>query len=309
MRNSGILMIVSLCGIAAYMISVLYSPLDALFLALIFGIFVGTFFDESYKRSIERYLSVILPIGITMYGTNIKLNLCVATKYASVATFSAFILGITVYLIGKKIFKLNDKLSALISCGSAICGASAIAIVSPLVKPKKEEFSAAIIVITIVGLTSAIVLPFLYHLLSIPLNTYAVLCGATLHQTALVEIATKPLGDDVMKWALEVKGVRIALIAVVAFIMSVVYSKHRYHVPWYIAAFLIVSYFSSFVFTDEILRFLRPISTIAFSITLASVGFSVNVKDIQNMRIEPLIAAYTGWICAFLIIFAIMVIL
>lgn len=307
MRKYGVLPIVSLCGVAAYTISVLYSPLDALFLALILGIFVGTFFDESYKRDIERYLSVILPIGITMYGANIRLSSCVAAKYASVAMISAFTLGSMVYIISRKVFKLNDKLSALISCGSAICGASAIAIVSPLVKPKKEEFSAAIIIITIVGLTSAIVLPFLHHLLSIPPNKYALLCGATLHQTALVEIATKPLGSDVMKWALDVKGVRIALIAVVAFIMSVVYSKHKYHVPWYIAAFLIVSYFSSFVFTDEILRFLRPISTIAFSIALASVGFSVNVKDIQNMGIEPLIAAYTGWIFAFLMIFVMVV--
>ncbi len=308
MRDSVILTIISLCGIVAYVISVFYPPFDSLFLALIFGIFAGSFFDESCKRVVEKYLSIILPIGIAMYGANIKINPNIATKFTLIAILSAFTLGIMVYLISKKVFKLNDKLSALISCGTAICGASAIAIVSPLVKPKKEEFSAAIIIITIVGLTSAIVLPFLYYLLSIPSDKYALLCGATLHQTALVEIATRPLGNDVVKWALEVKGVRIALIAVVAFLMSVIYSKHRYYVPWYIAAFLIVSYFSSFVLAEDVLRFLRPISTIAFSITLASVGFSVNVRDIQNMRIEPLIAAYTGWICAFLIIFALVMI-
>jgi uncharacterized membrane protein YadS len=104
-----------------------------------------------------------------------------------------------------------------------------------------------------------------------------------------------------------VKGVRIALIAIVAFLISVVYTKHQYYVPWYIAAFLIVSYFSSFILSENVLRILKPLSTIAFSITLASVGFSVNVKNIQNMRFDPLFAAYAGWLIAFILIFILVV--
>ncbi len=301
------LLIITLCGVLAYAISSVYPPFDALFLALIFGIFGGSFFDESYKKQAERFLPLTLPLGIAMYGANIKLNTQIPSNFVAVATVSAFMLGTLVYIIGKYIFNINNRLTFLISCGTAICGASAIAIVASLIKPKKEEFSTAVIVITIVGLTGAVIMPYLYHVFSPPLEKYALLCGATLHQTGLVEIATKPFGENVVRSALEVKGVRIALIAIVAFFVSVTYSEHRYYVPWYIAAFLIVSYLSSFIFPDEILEVLRPASTIAFSVTLASVGFSVSVKDIQNMRFDPLIAAYAGWICAFLIIFVLVV--
>ncbi len=309
MENKAVVIFITLCGIIAYVISTIYPPFDALFLALVFGMFFSSLFSEQSKKIAEKYLSIALPLGITMYGVNVKLNGRINPNFAIIATASAFTLGTTVYMISRKIFKLNQKLSALISCGTAICGASAIAVVAPLLKPKKEEFSAAIILITIVGLTGAIVLPFLHEILSFSVEKYAMLCGATLHQTGLVEIATRPFGENVVKSALEVKGVRIALIAIVAFLISVFYTKHQYYVPWYIAAFLIVSYFSSFILTEDVLRILRPISTIAFSITLASVGFSVNVKNIQNMRFDPLIAAYAGWVVAFLVIFGVVVIL
>ncbi|RLG58987.1 MAG: YeiH family putative sulfate export transporter, partial [Candidatus Hydrothermarchaeota archaeon] len=53
---------------------------------------------------------------------------------------------------------------------------------------------------------------------------------------------------------------------------------------------------STFVLSNGIVKLIQPLSTIAFSITLASIGFSVNMKDVQNMKLRPLIAAYGGWI-------------
>ncbi len=299
-----------LCGIIAYVVNLIYPPFDALFFALVFGMVLGSFFNEDCKGIAEDLLSLTLPIGIAMYGANIKLNAQVTPNFAIMAIVSALMLGAAVYFISRTLFNLDYSLSVLLSCGTAICGASAIAIVASIVKPKKEEFSTAVIVITIVGLTGAIVLPYLYHVLAFSATKYALLCGATLHQTGLVEVATRPFGDSIVKSALEVKGVRIALISIVAFSISMLHSKqteHKYYIPWYVAAFLVLSYLSSFILTESILKILRPISTIAFSITLASVGFSVNVKDIRNMRFDPLIAAYAGWIGAFLIIFAMIV--
>ncbi len=306
--NAKLSAIIVFCGVLAYIISHVYQPFDALFLALIFGIFAGNFFDEDKKREAEKILGITLPIGIAMYGANIKLNSQIPLIFIAIATISAFMLGSVVYLFSRYIFNLNNRLAILLSCGTAICGASAIAIIASIIKPKKEEFSTAVMVITIVGLTASLLLPYIYHVLSPPLEKYTLLCGATLHQTGLVEIATKPFGYNAVKVALEVKGVRIALIAVVAFIVSLSYSEHRYYVPWYIAAFLIISYLSSFIVPEEVVSILKPASTIAFAITLASVGFSVSIKDIQRMRFDPLIAAYSGWICAFLVIFALVII-
>lgn len=292
----GIVLIAS-PGIAAYLVSSLYPPLDALFLALIFGITFGTLIDnKEIKELAEKSLAVTLPVGITLYGANVKFPLPgdFPARVIVLTSISAILMGVAVYVFAKK-FKIGEKLSLLLACGTAICGVSAVAIISPLIKPKKEEFSAAIIIITVVGLTGAILYPSLGYLLNIPSSSYAIMSGATLHQTGLVKIASMPFGYEVVQEALEIKGIRIAMITVVALVVSLLYAEHRFYIPWYVVGFLVVAFLSSFTLTPDIVKSIKPLSTIAFSITLASIGSAVNIRDIQNMRMSPLIAAYVGW--------------
>jgi uncharacterized integral membrane protein (TIGR00698 family) len=276
----------------------LYPALDALFLALLFGIIFGTLFGEKEsKRIAEKSLSITLPVGIMLYGANIKF-VCpwhFPSHVIAITFLSMVLMSGTVLILSRKL-GVGEKFSMLLACGSAICGASAIAVLSPIIKPKKEEFSAAIIIITIVGLTGAVLYPFLSYVLNIPPESYAILSGATLHQTGLVKIASLPFGEKIVQEALAVKGIRIAMIAVITLIVSFMYSEKKFYVPWYVVGFLVVALLSSFILDQGVIRLIQPLSTIAFSITLASIGFSVNIKDIQNMRLRPLIATYCGWI-------------
>lgn len=294
------LFVLLLLGILAYIISIIDPAFDALFLALIFGIFFGIIYtDERKKLVVERSLKFLLPIGITFYGVNINFPYLsyLPIKVVILTLFFASLMGIIILLLARK-FGVSKNLALLLACGTSICGVSAIAILSPLVNPKKDEFSAAIIIITVVGLTGAMLYPMIGYLLSLPPDTYALLSGATLHQTGLVKIASKPFGSKVVMEALAIKGVRIAMIALVALIVSIIYSEYKFYVPWYIGSFLIVALFSSLYLPNIVVSVLRPISTIAFSITLASIGFTVNVKQIQRVRLTPLILSYIGWFCS-----------
>jgi uncharacterized integral membrane protein (TIGR00698 family) len=287
-------------GVAAYAISSIYPALNALFIALIFGIAFGSILESKEMKALaERSLVVTLPVGIILYGANIKFPLPwdFPTQVIILTFLSATLMGTAVYLFAK-ILRVREKLALLLACGTAICGVSAIAILSPIIKPKKEEFSAAIIIITVVGLTGALLYPFLGYILGMSSKIYAFMSGATLHQTGLVVIASKPFGSGVLQDGLAVKGIRIAMIALVALLVSFVYAEHRFYIPWYVVIFLLVAFLTSFVLPHYIVNMLKPFSTIAFSITLASIGFSVNIRDIQNIRLSPLIAAYLGWFCA-----------
>lgn len=301
------LFLLILSGIMAYFISTVDPAFDALFLALIFGIFFGLFYtDEKKKAILEKSLEITLPIGITLYGANISFPYLgyFPPKVVVITLLLAGSMGIAVFLLANKV-KISKNLALLLACGTSICGVSAIAILSPIVRPKKHEFSAAIIIITVVGLTGAVLYPTFGYLFSLSPDTYALLSGATLHQTGLVKIASKPFGDKVVAEALAVKGIRIAMIALVALLVSFIYSEHRFYVPWYIVSFLIVALFSAYLPTT-IVNVLKPLSTIAFSITLASIGFTVNLRQVQKVRLSPLILAYVGW---FLSIILFMVIL
>lgn len=299
------LLLLLLCGVVAYIIS-LYDPaFEPLFLALIFGIIVGNLQHDEVKKGVsERSLSFLLPVGITLYGLNI--NIPYLGEFDPRVVVSTLLVAFTIFgsiIWLSKIFKIEKPLSLLLACGSGICGVSAIAIVSPLLKPKKEEFSAAIIIITAVGLTGAIIYPSIAYFTAIPPEKYAILAGATLHQTGIVKISSHFFGVE--DEALAVKGIRIAMIALVALILSVVYSESRFYAPWYIVSFLAVALFATTYLPSEIVSTLRPIATVVFSTTLAAIGYTVNVRKVQRVGIKPLLVSYAGWIVG-VVVFAVL---
>ncbi|WP_290597748.1 MULTISPECIES: YeiH family putative sulfate export transporter [unclassified Archaeoglobus] len=293
------------CGIAAYITSIYDPAFEPLFLALIFGIIAGNFQnDEKMKRISEKSLMVLLPLGITLYGLNINIPYLGEFRPEIVIStlLIASVMFVTIIWLSK-LLKISRHLSLLLACGSGICGVSAIAIVSPLLRPKKEEFSAAIIIITAVGLTGAITYPSIGHFTGISPDDYAIMAGATLHQTGLVKISSHLVGVE--DEALAVKGIRIAMIALVALVLSILYSESRLYVPWYIVTFLAVALFASTYLPSQIVEMLRPVATVVFSMTLAAIGYSVDIRKVQRVGIKPLLISYVGWLTG-LAVFAIL---
>lgn len=283
------------CGLSAYLVSLTDPALEPLFLALAFGIIAGNLQkDEEKKKMAEKFIPVLLPVGITLYGVNINIPYLgeFHPKVVAVTLISASLIFLAVFWISSRLL-LSRQMSILLACGSGICGVSAIAIISPLIKPKKEEFSAAIMIITAVGLTGAIIYPSIAHFTNISPEKFAVLSGATLHQTGIVKISSQLFGVE--EEALAIKGIRIAMIALVVLVLSILYSESRFYVPWYIVSFLGVALFSSTYLPNEIVQTLSPLATVMFATTLAAIGYTVSVDKVQRVGFRPLIATYTGW--------------
>ncbi|AGK61028.1 putative membrane protein [Archaeoglobus sulfaticallidus PM70-1] len=293
-------------GLLAYAISLIDPAFDTLFMALFMGIVFGSLYGGKKKEIIsQKALSITLPVGIILYGSNIIFpkEIEIPPAYIAVTLISTISLGFSVYLLARA-NNLSNKFTTLLVCGNAICGASAIAIVSSIINPKNREFSTSIIIITVVGLTGAVIYPSLYYSLNLPEIKYALLSGSTLQQTGLVKIATNQFGEHVETLALAIKAIRIAMIAVVVLLVSFLYSDQKFYVPWYIVAFILVAFLSQNLIPYEVIVVFQPLSTLAFAITLASIGFSVNLSDIQNVGLSPLIIVYAGW--CFSVIFSLL---
>ncbi len=121
------------------------------------------------------------------------------------------------------------------------------------------------------------------------------LSGATLPQTGIVKISSQLFGVE--KEALAIKGIRIAMIALVALVLSIAYSESRFYVPWYIVGFLGVALFSSTYLPEQVVETLKPIATVMFSATLAAIGYTVDLRKVQRVGVRPLAVCYAGW-CA-----------
>jgi len=198
-----------------------YKPISALMWSFIYGIIINNIFriPEKIQSGLRFTSSQLLKFSIALLGlvtsASVWLEVGIGVLNALVIIIVSFIASIT---LGKKL-GLSSRLAILIGVGTSICGASAIAATAPAIKAKEEEIGVAISGITLFGLISMFLYPYLFTnsivydwLLGNP-NVYAIWVGSGVHESAQVIAAACTLSPDCMQPALIIKSIRIFMIA------------------------------------------------------------------------------------------------
>ncbi len=295
-------------GVASFYISTTHDTLDALVVALLAGMLLRLLFGRqkwfvlvvAYAKDLK---DVLIPIGVLLYSATININKSLTLSgTAYLHTLISFIVLLGSALILGKLFRLPQKTSWLTAVGSAVCGASAIAITSTAVDAKDEDISNSMIAITLVGL-----LAVLLYLMPMPFiggldkETYAVLSGATLQQTGMVKIATASFGSLAKDVALPVKVLRTALIPFVAlffFYLTVKkegYKKGRGYFIAVLVAFIAILGLTALSPQFALITHLKGVkiaATIVFATAFANLGLLV---DFKTMKVRPVIVALLAW--------------
>ncbi|MCL6106012.1 MAG: putative sulfate exporter family transporter [Actinobacteria bacterium] len=327
-RDGPGLLLSAAIALPAYEISRYTSSLDPLATSLILGIVLGNVLGPgaAIKPGVRFTASLFIPIGIILYGTMLHFDMLSGLPGFAIA---AILLGMATFylviLLGGRMLKVDAGTGLLIASGSAICGASAIAVLAPVAGAHSKDTSMAVIVITTVGLTGAILYPLICDFLSMSTMSYGFFCGSTLQQIGIVKLAASHLGREAGKIAVTVKMVRIAMLAPIMMILapavSLASGKARGAVPgveepraparsmsvmrlaarraWFVPVFVCMAFLSSFV--QPVMNagpVLRPVATITLSLALASIGLAVDFDSIKSSGSKPLLLGFAGWAIA-----------
>ena len=211
-------MLMALCG---YAIWTLFKPISALMWSFMFGIAVSNTLEipDRVRKGLGYSSSSLLKVSIALLGlvtsASIWLEVGIGAVNALVIVLFSFITSIT---LGKRL-GISNRLAILIGVGTSICGASAIAAVAPAIGAKEEEIGIAISGITLFGLISMFLYPYLFTNTSVfdwflgnPM-VYAIWVGSGVHESAQVLVAASTLSPDYMQPALIIKSIRIFMIA------------------------------------------------------------------------------------------------
>jgi uncharacterized integral membrane protein (TIGR00698 family) len=298
-------------GVVSFFISNMHDTLDALVVALLAGMLVRLLFGTqkwfilvvAYAKDLKV---VLIPIGVLLYSATININKSLTLSgTAYLHTLISFIVLLGSALLFGKLFRLPQKTSWLTAVGSAVCGASAIAITSTAIDAKDEDISNSMIAITLVGLLAVVL-----YLAPLPLiagldrETYAVLSGATLQQTGMVKIAASSLGSLAKDIALPVKVLRTASIPFVAlafFYFTVKkegFIKGRRYFIAVLAAFIVILGLTGLSPQFALITHLKGVkiaATIVFATAFANMGLLV---DFKAMKIRPVIVALLAWVAS-----------
>src|SRR5260221_4945700 len=142
-------------------------------------------------------------------------------------TVASIVGTLTVGLLIGRFFKIEKKTSLLIAGGTAICGGSAIAALSPVIRAEERQVSVALGVVFILNSVALFLFPVIGHLLHLSQTQFGLWSAIAIHDTSSVVGAAGKFGSEALQIAMTVKLARALWIIPVSLLAAFFFRGRR----------------------------------------------------------------------------------
>lgn len=291
----------------------------AMLMALLIGM-AFNFLGEEGKcvAGIEFSAKTVLRFGVAMLGIRISVEMLIGLGAEMIALVVIGVIGtIAVGLVGARLLGRGWRLALLTGGSVAICGASAamaIAAILPRNEHSERNLSFTVLSVTVLSTLAMIVYPVISQLFELNDLTNGVFLGGTIHDVAQVVGAGFSVSEETGETATMVKLIRVAMLAPVVLVFSVVIrnfaeadpkeGKRPPLIPGFIFVFLILAAINSAgVIPGFVSDSINSLSRWALLIAISAVGMKTSLArmlDVPGQAIV-LIVAETLFIGAFIL--------
>ena len=282
--------------IFSFIVITILSPI----LSIVLGILFGSLYRDKANIIFKKIASYPLQIGIVLLGLTITLDslLPIVKDYFIWVSFFVIFSFIICYLIGRRL-GLDNKLILLLSSGSAICGATAMALVSPLIKAKAETLMISLAIIFTLNTVAIILFPFFGTYLNMSDYEFGIFTALAIHDTGSVVGSALQFSDNSVEYAASLKILRtlwlIPLIIFLNFKFNTIDSKKSF--PIFILFFILAVIYSNTVsLSYETIIKLKILSKIFISYGIFSIGLQSGRLDLRDIKFKPFMVATSVWI-------------
>lgn len=268
--------------------------------ALLLGVIIVNVFGNPFVTFNHKAITFLLQFSVVGLGFGMNVSTAVsAGKEGFLLTilsiFSTLVFGL---LLGKWL-KTERKTSHLISCGTAICGGSAIAAISPIIKSNENQTSIALGVIFILNSIALFAFPFIGHQLDLSQKDFGLWCAIAIHDTSSVVGAANKYGAEALQVATTVKLARALWIIPISLITAVFFKSEskKIKIPYFIGLFILAMLLNSYVpKVSDFAPYVVNIAKIGLTITLFLIGATLNVNALKSVGVKPLLQGIFLWI-------------
>lgn len=275
--------------------------------ALILGIMLTEIHqDSTIAHHTKIWSTKILSYAIILLGFGFNLKNIIKAGftglgYTIVSIGGTLILGL---IIGK-LLKNKGKISTLISAGTAICGGSAIAAISPVIRSSHEETAVAMGVVFLLNAVGLLLFPIIGHQLGLSGHQFGLLAALAIHDTSSVVGSCMVYGHDSLIVGTTIKLVRALWIIPVSLVVAAVYAKIKHTEPsqgktkkpwfilWFILASLIVTIFPEL---NAMGANLKHFGESLFMVALFLIGYNVSFANLKAVGVRVLCQAILLWV-------------
>lgn len=304
----------TLIALAATAVAMLHGGPHLLY-ALFFGVAFNYLSREPRTQpGVEFCSRQLLRLGVGLLGVRITLPQIGALGWQTVAVVAcAMVATIVLGWVSARRFGLTRPQGVLTGGSVAICGASAALAISAVLPRERgsERFTLLVVVaVTVMSTVAMVAYPLIARALALPSDLAGLFLGGTIHDVAQVAGAGYMIDRATGDVAIVVKLFRVALLALVVFVLAAVYQAGREVrstgeraalVPWFLWLFVaMVATNSLDLVAPRVQHLLSDTSRACLVVAIAALGVKTSFGDLARAGWRPLalLLAETAWLAA-----------
>lgn len=302
-----------LCTFAIAVVSVMLDKLFPVIGSAVFAIILGMVLNQFWKipsdfrpginYSAKKLLHYsIIALGFTMSFAQVSQTGASSFPVTIVTISIAFL---TALLVGN-FFKLSRPLKILVGFGTAICGGSAIAAASPIIRAEDDEVALSISTIFLFNVIAVFLFPFLGHMMGMDASQFGLFAGTAINDTSSVVAAGASYSAEALEIATIVKLTRALMIVPACLVLSFVEARRMKQegqsvqwkniVPMFIIWFMVASIITSVgLFPNSLVPYAKLASNWLMAMALAGIGMQVSFQQFKEAGAKPILTGLATW--------------
>jgi uncharacterized integral membrane protein (TIGR00698 family) len=298
-----------LIGAVAYgvghLVPVLGGPVVAILLGLVVGQVAGQ--RESWKAGTTFAGKKVLQASIVLLGATMSLGQVASTGGR---TLPVLLGTLTVALVGgsllSRLLKVEQITGQLVTYGTGICGASAIATMSAVIGAPATSIALSVTVIVVYNVLGALFFPILGHMMGLSQEAFGLWAGTAVNDTSSVLAAATVYGATAAGVAVVVKLTRTLAIVPLA-----LYESWRTHrkadagsrpvwwklIPTFLVLFLVAAAARSVgVVPASWGPAIKEVAYVGTTVAMAAVGMGSSLRHIKQAGWRPVALGGMLWV-------------
>ncbi len=297
----GIVVAVAIAAVAKFLAAVLHGVPDVL-IALAIGILLRNLFGASWtvpgSKWVVRY---VLRAAIILIGGGLTLSTVASRGTAVLGLVAAlFVMAFALGIGLARLWRLPSTMGILIGAGTAICGASAILVVSPLIRAREEETAYAIATVFTFNLIALALYPVIGHWLDLSQSAFGTWAGTSVNDTSVVIATGFAYGPAAGAVATVTKLIRTVLLLPLAVGIGLAFARGqegavglgqsmRRAVPWFVAGFVaMAALHTTGILPASVFALTSAAASFMIVVVLAGVGLGVELRSLTSQGVKPL---------------------
>lgn len=259
-------------------------------IALALGLIFGWFLTHPYRSQASTYSKKLLQYCVVGLGFGMNLH---EVLRAGSSGFLYTMAGIAfTLLLGAALGNLlhvSKTTAYLVSVGTAICGASAIAAVGPVTQANEEEMSVSLGTVFILNSIALLTFPLVGAWLGLSQEQFGLWAALAIHDTSSVVGASAKYGAVALTVGVTVKLAR-ALWIVPLTIGTALFQRHKASIkwPWFIVFFMVAALMNTYLPAGKpLFQILILIAKAGLAVTLYLIGSTISRATLKRVGWRP----------------------